>query len=234
MALYFGNNQIATNGNYAKFGENNLTSVKYGTTEVWTKSTGTTYTVTLSATGGTWNKSSITGIASGTSISFNASTKTLTVGTQTAKFTPYYTDEVEHYNYSSITNASGNITSNRTVTATATPAYQEWTGQVDIDGIFVSQDSISLGSYSKVKIFYDVLAYGNESGDIDFYDEELTFIMNLNGDEYLSLTNFDDLGYGELDMYAYANNGSVSFATSRAYQGQNGITVFECWRLYYL
>lgn len=234
MPLKFGNNTISTSGNYAKFGNNNLSYVKFGNNTVWTKSTSTTYTVTLNATGGTWNKSSITGIASGTNISFNTSTKTLTVGTQTAVFTPYYTDEVEHYNYSSITNASGTITANRTVTATATKAYSEWTGQVDIDGNFVSQDSLSLGSYSKAKIFYDVLAFGNESGDIDFYDEELSFVINLNGSEYLSLTNFDDLGYGSLDMDVYANSGYIDFSTRRAYQGSNGITVFECWKVYYL
>ena len=235
MSLKHGSNTLSTSGQYFKQGTNNPTYVKHGSNTVWTKSTSTTYTLTLQGTNGYWSPSSVSGIASGSSYSFNSSTKKMSVnGSVVSTFYPTYIDEVEHYNYSSISSSSGTITSNKTITATASPAYQEWTGIVDIDGFFSSQDSISLGSYSKVKIFYDVLAYGNESGDIDFYDEELTFIMNLNGDEYLSLTNFSDLGYGELSMYAYANSGEISFDVSRAYQGQNGITVFECWKVLYI
>ena len=39
MALKFGTNTIANTGDYAKFGTNNLTTVKFGTTSVWEKQT---------------------------------------------------------------------------------------------------------------------------------------------------------------------------------------------------
>lgn len=239
MSLKHGSNTLATNGQYFKQGTNNPTYVKHGSTTVWTKQTSTTYTVTLSAVGGSWNKSSITGITSGTSISFNTSTLTLTVGSQTAKFTPTYVDEVEHYNYSSITNASGSITANRTVTATAIEAYQEWTGQVDIDGFRISSDSTYIGTYSKAKIVYDVLAFGFASGDIDYtsaddYPEGLSFILNSGGTENPSITYFSDLGYGQLDMTVNGDSDTIYFGTMRAFQGSNGIHVFECWKILYL
>ena len=124
MSWKHGSNTLATNGQYFQHGSNNNpTYVVHGTTEVWAKSTSTTYTLTLSKdvnSYGSWNKSSITGIASGTTVSYTIAsngTATLTVGSQSAIFTPSYIDEFDNYFTDYLTNASGTVTSNKTVTA---------------------------------------------------------------------------------------------------------------------
>ena len=237
MSLKFGTNTISTSGNYAKFGTNNLSYVKFGSTTVWTKSTSTTYTVTLSKSSGalgSWNKSSITGVASGASISYSIGSDgkaTLTVGSQTAIFTPTYNDEFDNYFVDYLNNASGSVTANRTVTAytTLNPNIKEWTGVVDLDHIYNTSDSMYIGNYSKVKLYcyiYGFNPYTQE--EYDGFDDEIVIDNGYAGPYY---DDFEQDGYGVIGISINAISPTVDPSVSIGSEGSNGVTIFEVYMI---
>ena len=237
MPLYFDNKLISISGDYVKFNERSASKVKFGSTDVWVKSVEPVYEITLSGTGGTWNKSSIQDIPSGTPISYSVGTYdvvTLTAGSQTARFGPYYVDEVEHYNFSSITNASGNIGEDRTVTATATQAYQEWEGSVYLDVLYQTSDRISLGNFEKVKLFYTFIAYDvNTREEVYFYDE--TLIMPDNDTTNIYWNGFRGDGYGDLGVNISTRGGYIDFVVDPSSSiGDYKVTLCEVYKILYL
>lgn len=237
MSLYFGNNLISISGDYVKFNERNASKVKFGSIEVWVKSAEPVYEITLSGIGGTWNKSSIQDIPSGTPISYSVGdydVVTLTVGSQTARFAPFYVDEVEHFNFSSITNATGNIGEDRTVTATATEAYQEWEGSVRLDVLYRTDDRINLGNFEKVKLFYSFIAYDVQTEeDVYCYDE--TLILPVNDTTNIYWDGFRGHGYGDIGVNISTSDGYVDLVVDpSSLVVSNGVTLCEFYRILYL
>ena len=160
MALYFGNNQISTSGDYVKFGTTALTKVNFGTTKVWEKVTG--YTLTLIGENGYWSPNSISNIPSGSSYSFSSSTKQLTVAGNTATFYLYNNGDLDNYVYSSISSSSGTITGATTITAYATlnSNITVYTDVVDVDYGMQPEGEIELDfTPTKVRVYFDLLGF---------------------------------------------------------------------------
>ena len=237
MSLYFDNKLISISGDYVKFNESSASKVKFGNIDVWVKSVEPVYEITLSGVGGTWDKSSIQDIPSGTPISYSVGTYdvvTLTVGSQTAKFTPSYTDDVEHYNFSSITNASGNIGEDRIVTATATQAYQEWEDSVYLDVVYRTSDRITLSNFEKVKLFYTFIAYDVNTGE-EVYSYDETLIMLDNDTTNIYWNGFRGDGYGDLGVNISTSGGYIDLVVDpSSLTGSNGVTLCEFYKILYL
>ena len=237
MSLKHGSNTLATNGQYFNQGTNNPTYVKHGSTTVWTKQTSTTYTVTLSkalSANGSWNKSSITGVANGTTISYSIASNgkaTLTVGTQTAIFTPTYTDEFDNYVTDYLNNASGSVTANRTVTAYTkfNPNIKEWTGVVDLDYIDYTSESIYVGNYSKVKLYCYIYEFDpSTQEEYDGFDDEIV-IDNGYANPYYD--DFEQDGYGVIGLDINASSPYVNIDVAVGSEGTKGVTVFEVYMI---
>lgn len=239
MSLKFGTNTISTSGNYAKFGTTNLTYVKFGSTTVWTKSTGTTYTVTLSKDAnayGSWNKSSITGVASGTSISYSITSDgkaTLTVGTQTAVFTPTYIDEFNNYITDYLTNASGSVTSNKTVTAYTklNPNITVYEEIIDVDRQFQTEQEFQLDNTpNKIRVFFDILGI-NSGGIEDEIDNNYIDIEEGHSEYVFSNDYTGSWSYGMLNVEFGLLGDTLYITVNYGLPGGDGETVIETYEI---
>lgn len=232
MPLKFGNNTISTSGNYAKFGSNNLTYVKFGSNTVWTKQTTTTYTITLLGVNGSWSPSSVSGITSGSSYSFDASTKKLSVNnTVVATFYPTNNGELDNYVYSSISSSSGTITANKTITATAVlnPNINVWDLGLFISGDHTS-DTASIGYFTKTRIYYRFFTYDfNTQEEYDVFEDSVDMTNNDYFNDYCD--EEEQYGYGVLGVNISANTQDIDFNVAIATTGDNGITIFEAYEI---
>ena len=246
MSLKHGSNTLATNGQYFKQGTNNPTYVKHGSNTVWTKSTSTTYTLTLSRdvnSYGSWNKSSITGIASGTTVSYTIASNgvaTLTVGGQSAIFTPSYIDEFDNYFTDYLTNASGTVTSNKTVTAYTklNPSIDVYEDVVDIDPVYSTEGQVDFDSSpSRIRIYFDILGFDTSQGDVTTSIDGNYIDMYQWGNEYITTSDYtyDDpywyYDFGRISV-ELGLQGSTLYATLNYNEmGSNGFTVVEIYEV---
>ena len=238
MALKFGTNTIATSGNYAKFGTTNLNTVKFTSSNtVWSKATG--YTVTFSKSPsnlGSWSKSSITGVASGTSISLSG--MKVTVGSQSSTFTKPSNTVWKSYS-SSISNASGTVTANRTVTATTTTTnlYSTWQdAPVSIDGTYITSESISFHPTTIAKVYYDVYyfePYNSEYLGLDYSGNmEISLNETITGILIPASVNMNDAEQYYMEMKL--NSNGLEFEATYMQQAGSIITVFEVNKIEYV
>ena len=202
------------------------------------------YTVTLSSQNGSWNKLSFVDIPYGTNYSFDSYTKTLTVGNQTAVFTPDYEDEFDNYIYNDISSSSGSITSNTTITAYAifNPNIEEITGSVFIDNNDSDEAEIYFSKTpDKVKIWFDILGYSNTNEiDSDEYseidpDEYIDGIEKIiSKDERDGIYTPEYTGYweyGELAIHINLTNDNLTLSVVNSVDGNDGKTVIEIWKM---
>ena len=239
MALKHGSNTLATNGQYFKQGSNDPTNVKHGSNTVWTKQTSTTYTVTLSkATGayGSWNKSSITGIASGTTVSYSIGSNgkaTLTVGTQSAVFSPTYNDEFDNYFTDYLTNASGSVTANRTVTAYTklNPNITVYEEIIDVDRQFQTEQEFQLDNTpNKIRVFFDILGI-NSGGIEDEIDNNYIDIEEGHSEYVFSNDYTGGWSYGMLNVEFGLLGDTLYITVNYGLPGGDGETFIETYEI---